>query len=242
MIVELFTGFDQTLIDVFFALFPLLVLFFVFQIFFLRLKMRKVIDTLVGFLLAYVGLALFLQGVNRGFLPVGETVGKIFGNMEATWLTVVIGFILGFMAAYAEPAVKVHIKQVEKVTGGSIPSRLLLYTISIGVGLSIAMSMIKIVFGFSIWYYVLPGYIIAFLLARRTSKLFTAIAFDSGGIVTGPMIATFMLALFVGLATATPGRDAVLDGFGMIALVALSPILSVLILGHLFQSSKETRS
>ncbi|MBM7539939.1 DUF1538 domain-containing protein [Amphibacillus cookii] len=234
---EIWGGFTSVLFDVALALIPLLLFFCIFQLFFLKLKTRKVIDTLVGFALTYLGLSLFLQGVNIGFLPVGEMMGEQMGQLEQTWLLVPIGFVLGFFAAYAEPAVTVLIHQVDKVSGGYIPKQLLLYTISIGVGLSIALSMVKVLVGFSIWYYVLPGYLLVFILTRGSSKLFTAIAFDSGGIVTGPMIATFMLAMFVGIASVTEGRDPLIDGFGMIALVALAPILSVLILGKLFQQT-----
>ncbi|SEN46525.1 Protein of unknown function [Amphibacillus marinus] len=241
MMSDLFAGFTTILFEVASALLPLVFFFLVFQVTLLKLKKRKVIDILVGFLLTYIGLSLFLQGVNVGFMPIGEMMGEILGSMRWPWLLVPIGFVLGFFAAYAEPAIAVQIQQIDKVSGGSVPGKLLHYTISIGVGLSISLTVIKILVGFSIWFYVLPGYIIAFILARKSTKLFTAIAFDSGGIVTGPMIATFMLALFVGIASVTEGRDPLIDGFGMIALVALAPILSVLILGNLFQRSGKSK-
>lgn len=233
---RLFEGFTSVLIEVAFALFPLLLFFLFFQVFFLKLRRQKVMDTLVGFGFTYVGLGLFLQGVTIGFMPVGEAMGEIMGALSYRYILVPIGFLLGFFAAYAEPAIQVLIKQVDKITAGAIPKRLLLVTISVGVGLSIVISVLKIFLGFSIWYVVLPGYLLSFYLAKDTSKLFTAIAFDSGGIVTGPMISTFMLSLFVGLAGVTPGRDPLTDGFGMIALVALAPILSVLSLGRLYQA------
>ena len=233
---RLFAGFLSVMADVAFALIPLLVFFLFFQVVFLKLRRQKVIDTLVGFLFTYVGLSLFLQGVNVGFMPVGEAMGERIGALSNRYILVPIGFLLGFFAAYAEPAIQVLIKQVDKITAGAIPKRLLLVTISVGVGLSIVMSVLKIFLGFSIWYVVLPGYLLSFYLAKDSSKLFTAIAFDSGGIVTGPMISTFMLSLFVGLANVTPGRDPLTDGFGMIALVALAPILSVLGLGRLYQA------
>lgn len=237
MNITIMAGFLDVLLEVVLALIPLIIFFIFFQLFYLKLSRRKVIDTMVGFGLTMIGLALFLQGVNIGFLPVGELMGETLGTIERTWLLVPIGFVLGFFAAYAEPAVTVLIHQVEKVSAGYIPKKVLLYTVSIGVGLSIALSMVRILLGFSLWYIILPGYLLAFAMARRSSKLFTAIAFDSGGIVTGPMIATFMLAMFLGLATVTEGRDPLIDGFGMIALVALAPILSVLVLGRLYQQA-----
>lgn len=238
MSLNIFDGFGTVLYEVAQALLPLLLCFFIFQIFFLKLKIKRVADILVGFALTYAGLAIFLQGVNIGFMPVGEIMGERLGQIEHKWLLIPIGFILGFFTAYAEPALTVLGQQVEKVSAGYISRKALLLTISIGVGLSISLTMIRVLVGFSIWYFVLPGYLLAFYLARGSSKLFTAIAFDSGGIVTGPMIATFMLAMFVGLASVTEGRDPLTDGFGMIALVALAPILSVLILGKLFQKSE----
>ncbi|OZU89301.1 hypothetical protein CIL03_06170 [Virgibacillus indicus] len=238
MNIHIFEGFTEIMLEVATALFPLFVLFLIFQLIFLKLPMRKLLDIAIGFILTFLGLALFLQGVHIGFLPVGELIGEKIGTMSNLWLLIPIGFILGFFAVYAEPAVSVLIHQVEKVSGGYIPQKILLYTLSIGVGLSIALSMVRIVYGFSIWYFILPGYIIALIMVKYSSKTFTSIAFDSGGVATGPMTATFLLALFVGMASVTEGRDPLLDGFGMVALVALAPILSVLTLGILY-SRKE---
>lgn len=239
--ITIFNGFTDVLIDVTYALLPLLIFFMIFQIFFLRLKWPRVRDILMGFLLTYVGLSLFLQGVNVGFMPIGEMMGEVIGGLSNRYIFIPIGFILGFFAAFAEPALQVQTKQVERISAGAIPRRVLLVTISIGVGLSIMLSIVRIFAGFSIWYLVLPGYLLSFYLASKSSKLFTAIAFDSGGIVTGPMISTFMLSLFVGLAGVTEGRDPLIDGFGMIALVALAPILSVLLLGRIYASGKRGR-
>ena len=238
MNIHIFEGFGHTLLEVAGALLPLLIFFIIFQYLFLKLPIRKLKDIGVGFLLTFLGLSFFLQGVHIGFMPVGEIMGEKLGSMEYRWLLVPIGFILGFFATYAEPAVSVLNHQVEKVSGGYIPQKVLLYTVSIGVGVSIALSVVRIFLGFSIWYYLVPGYLIALIMIKYSRKTFTAIAFDSGGVATGPMTATFMLALFVGIASVTEGRDPLLDGFGMVALVALAPILSVLSLGILY-SRKE---
>lgn len=234
----IFKGFQQMMEEVAIALLPLVGLFLFFQFFFLKLSHRKLMDIAVGFILTFLGLSFFLQGVHIGFLPVGEMIGIDLGSIEFVWLLIPIGFILGFFAAYAEPAVQVLIQQVEKASGGYIPQKVLLYTVSIGVGISVALSMVRILLGFSIWYFILPGYIIALIMVKYSSKTFASIAFDSGGVATGPMTATFILAMFVGLASVTEGRDPLLDGFGMVALVALAPILSVLTLGILY-SRKE---
>ncbi|QAS54325.1 DUF1538 domain-containing protein [Halobacillus litoralis] len=239
MKITTFEGFGHVFLDVATALIPLLFLFLIFQIIFLKLPLKKLQDIGVGFLLTFLGLAFFLQGVHIGFLPIGEMMGQKLGAIDHIWLLVPIGFVLGFVAIYAEPAVSVLTHQVEKVSGGYIPQKVLLYTLSIGVGLSIALSMVRIILGIPIWYFVVPGYIIALIIVKYSTKTFTSIAFDSGGVATGPMTATFILALFVGIASVTDGRDPLLDGFGMVALVALSPILSVLTLGIIYRRKEQ---
>ncbi|NBJ70056.1 MULTISPECIES: DUF1538 domain-containing protein [Clostridia] len=238
MNIHIFQGFGQTMGEVAIALLPLIILFAIFQLFFLKLSLRKLLDIAIGILLTFLGLSFFLQGVHIGFLPIGEQIGKSLGAINYTWILIPIGFVLGFFATYAEPAVRVLIQQVERASSGYIPEKVLLYTVSIGVGLSVALSMIRILAGFSIWFFILPGYILALIMVKYSSKTFTSIAFDSGGVATGPMTATFILAMFVGIASVTEGRDPLLDGFGMVALVALAPILSVLTLGILY-SRKE---
>ena len=185
-----------------------------------------------------IGLSFFLQGVYVGFLPVGDAMGLALGAMNHKWLLIPIGFILGFVAAFAEPTVQVFNYEVEKASGGYIPRRVLLYAISFGVAFSMALSMGRIIFGIPLWYFIVPGYLIAFLLVRRSSETFVAIAFDSGGVATGPMTVTFMLAMALGVASSMEGRDPLAEGFGMVSLVALSLVLSVLILGQLY-SRKE---
>ncbi|SET53910.1 Protein of unknown function [Oceanobacillus limi] len=234
MNLHIFEGFSDVLIEVLLALAPLAALFLIFQFFLLKVKLRKLLDIGIGFLFTFLGLSLFLQGVHVGFMPIGELMGEKLGSLDYTWILIPIGFVLGFVAIYAEPAVSVLIRQVEKVSGGYIPQKVLLYTLSIGVGLSISLSMVRIIFGFSLWFFIVPGYIIALVMVKYSSKTFTSIAFDSGGVATGPMTATFILAMFVGIASVTEGRDPLLDGFGMVALVALAPILSVLTLGILY--------
>ncbi len=234
MNLHIFEGFGTVLLEVAGALFPLFILFIVFQFFFLRLALRKLVDIGVGFILTFLGLSIFLQGVHIGFMPVGAEMGKILGSLSYSWILIPVGFVLGFFTVYAEPAVSVLIHQVEKLSGGYIPQKVLLYTLSIGVAISVALAMVRILFGISLWYFIVPGYFLVFIMVRYSSKTFTSIAFDSGGVATGPMTSTFLLALFVGLASVTEGRDPLIDGFGMVALVALAPILSVLTLGILY--------
>ncbi|WP_082234946.1 DUF1538 domain-containing protein [Halobacillus massiliensis] len=241
MNIKIFEGFGHTMLEVTFALLPLLALFLIFQLFFLKLPIRKLQDIVVGFILTFLGLSFFLQGVHIGFMPIGELMGKKLGTMNHLWVLIPIGFVLGFVAIYAEPAVSVLIHQVEKVSGGYIPHKVLLYTLSIGVGLSISLSMVRIIFGIPLWYFLIPGYIFALIIVKYSSKTFTSIAFDSGGVATGPMTATFILALFVGIASVTEGRDPLRDGFGMVSLVALAPILSVLTLGVIYRRKENAQ-
>ncbi|MEW6622752.1 MAG: DUF1538 domain-containing protein [Bacillota bacterium] len=232
--IKIFYGFSHVLTEVAFALIPLIILFIFFQIFYLKLSKRKLKNLAIGVILTFIGLALFLQGVHIGFLPVGEQMGSVLGNLSNKSILIIIGFVLGFVATFAEPAVRILNYEVEKVSSGYIPQKLMLYTLSIGVAVSIAVSMGRIIYGIPIWYFLVPGYLLALILIKFSTKTFVAIAFDSGGVATGPMTVTFVLAMAIGVASAVEGRNPFLDGFGMISLVALSPILSVLILGLLY--------
>ncbi len=229
-----FDGFGNTLIEVAIALTPLFVTFLLFQIFQLKLPRRRVSNIIKGFILTFIGLAFFLQGVHVGFLPTGEKMGNILGDLSYNWILIPIGLALGFVATFAEPAVRILNQQVDKVSTGSIPEKVMLYTVSIGVAVSVALSMLRVIAGIPLWYFVIPGYLLAFILTRYTKKSFTAIAFDSGGVATGPMTVTFILSMVVGVATVLEDRNPLLEGFGMISLVALAPILSVLILGIMY--------
>lgn len=239
--IDLLTGLDHVVKEVSFALIPLLLFFLFFQIFFLKLPKKKIIDILKGVVLTFFGLVLFLHGVHVGFLPFGEAMGEKFASLSYKWIVIPVGFVLGFVATFAEPAVRILNHEVDKVTAGYIPQRLMLITLSIGVGFSIALSMARVIYDLPLMYFVVPGYAIVLILAWFTTETFTAIAFDSGGVATGPMTVTFITALSLGVASAGENSNSAIDGFGMIALVALAPILSVLILGLLYKI-KENRS
>ena len=230
----IFNGFGHVMVEVAAALIPLFLFYLFFQIFFLKLPKHKVFDIMKGLVLAFFGLSLFLQGVHIGFLPAGEVMGEILGQLSYNWVVIPIGFILGFVATFAEPAVRVMNMEVEKASGGYISEKVMLVTLSLGVAIAVALSMLRILIGFPVLYILIPGYLTVFIIMFFTSRSFTAIAFDSGGVATGPMAVTFILALSVGIAAGMEGRDPVSEGFGMIAVVALAPILSVLILGLLF--------
>ena len=232
-------GLTDTMVEVALALSPLFVIFLLFQFFYLKLPWRKVGNIAVGFIITFFGLVFFLQGVHIGFMPVGEQMGLILGDLSYNWILVPIGLFLGFAATFAEPAVRILNQQVDKVSTGSIPEKVMLYTVSIGVAVSVALSMLRVIAGIPLWYFIIPGYLLVFLLARFSKDSFTAIAFDSGGVATGPMTVTFILSMVVGVATVIEGRNPLMEGFGMVSLVALAPILSVLILGILYRRKEK---
>ncbi|MBM9537883.1 DUF1538 domain-containing protein [Desulfobulbus alkaliphilus] len=224
----------EIILEVIMALGPLVLFFLVFQIFFLKLPIEYVKNLLKGVALTFIGLVLFLQGVTVGFLPVGSAMGEVLGSMENRWLIIPIGFLLGFVATIAEPAVRILSYEVERTSGGSIRSQTILATLALGVSVFMALGMVRILYGIPILYLVIPAYLIVLVMLKFSDPTFTSIAFDAGGVATGPMTVTFVLAIAVGIATAMPDRDAIADGFGLIALVALAPILSVMILGLLY--------
>jgi hypothetical protein len=224
-------------------LLPLVVLFLVFQVMFLHLPRQRVKDIMVGFVLTLVGLTLFLHGVNLGFVQAGEAIGRIVGGGRHRWLLVPLGLVLGFVATLAEPAIRILNVEVERVTAGYIDRRIMMAFLATGVALAVALSMVRILAGIPLWAMVLPGYAAALALSCRVKPVFVAIAFDSGGVVTGPMIATFVMSLCIAAASAVEGGNVLRDGFGMVALVALIPILTILVLGWLYtrKENKEDR-
>lgn len=227
-----------TLMEVSIALSPLVVFFLFFQFYMLKLETKQVLRLIGGILLTLLGMTLFLHGVHTGFQPAGTEMGINLGKLNYSWVVIPIGFILGFVATFAEPAVRVLNQEVEKVSSGYIPQKVMLYTISIGVSISVALAMARIIFGLDLIYFLLPGYIIALIMIYFSGKDFTSIAFDAGGVATGPMTVTFIVAIALGFSQVQPDSNPLVEGFGMISLVALAPILSVLTLGILYGSKK----
>lgn len=231
-----FLYFGHVLSEVLIAIVPLVVFFVFFQLIYLRLPREYVMNMFKGVVLAVAGLTLFLQGVKVGFMPVGTRMGEIMNSFEQLWVLIPIGFLLGLVATVAEPAVRILCENVEKASSGSIGFRLLLVILSTGVGIFVALGIAKIIFGIPIYYIIMPGYIAAILLMWFCDQSFIAIAFDAGGVATGPMTVTFVMAIALGLAEAMEGRSAVQDGFGLIALVAMAPILSVMFVGAILNA------
>ena len=222
--------------EVFLALIPLLIIFITFQFISFKLTKRNVVRILKGLLYTFIGLVLFLTGVNAGFMEVGSIVGYDITALDKQWLIIFIGFIFGMVTVLAEPAVYVLTNQIKDLTSGSIKPILIIIALSLGTGIAIALSMIRIIIpGVQLWHYLLPGYIIALILSYIVPKLFAGMAFDAGGVASGPMTATFILAFANGVAQATEGADVLVDGFGMIAMVALMPLITLQLLGLIYK-------
>jgi hypothetical protein len=182
-----------------------------------------------------VGLLLFLEGVHIGFLPAGQATGEVMGSISHKWLLIPFGFFLGFLSTLTEPAVHILCDQVEKASAGAIRKSVVLYSICAGVALFVGLGMAKIIYGIPLLYIVVPGYTIALVMLWFSDREFLCVAFDAGGVATGPMAVTFLMAIAIGVSSATEGRDPVIHGFGLIAVIALAPILSVMALGFLFR-------
>jgi hypothetical protein len=223
--------------DVFTALFPLFAIIVAFQ--FVLLKFPPVFFKRValGFFYAFLGLVFFFVGTELAFVPAGKALGAALGALPFKWILIPIGVILGAVVVCAEPAVWVLTEQVEEVSGGNIRKPLLLGTLAIGVSVSVGLSMCRVLWGFSIWYLLVPFYALAIALTFFTPKLFTAIAFDSGGVASGPMASTFILSLTLGASVAVGGNPAV-DGFGVIAMIAATPLVAIQILGMLYHRTE----
>ncbi len=210
----------------------MIVLFFLgCQVLFLKLGRRHLQKIAVGVIFTYIGLVIFLTGVNVGFMPIGYKLGYELSRMSDT-LLVFFGLIAGILCVLAEPAIHVLNAQVEDVTEGIVSKKSMMLGLCIGVGSAIALSMIRIVFDFSLVYYIVPGYFISLALSQFVPPVYTAIAFDSGGVASGPMTSGFILPFAIGACVSLQGSDAVLrDAFGVVALVAMAPLITIQLLG-----------
>jgi hypothetical protein len=217
------------------AVLPLAALFMVFQIFVLGLPRRDVRNILTGTLLAAAGLFLFLLGVTISFIPFGRAVGEALGALSQTWLLLPAGLLLGFVTTWGEPAVRILADQVDEASNGSISRGLVLYAICIGVAVSGGLGLLRVGYEIPLLYLLVPGYVLVIVVLWFSDRRFVAIATDAGGVATGPLANTFLLALALGVSSSMGNQDPIIHGLGLVALVALAPILSVLILGLLLR-------
>lgn len=222
------------------SLLPILAVFLLFQVLSRRYPPRHKLRAAIGYLYTYFGLVLFLCGVNVGFAPVGTVLGQELAASEQKWLLVPIGMLIGYFIVKAEPAIQILNKQVQSVTDGAISAGAMNRCLQIGVAIAVGLSMLRILVGIPIYFILIPGYATALILSRLVPKIFVGIAFDSGGVASGPMTSTFLVPLCIG-ACAILGGNVMTDAFGAVALVALTPLISVQIMGVTYRIKLHTQ-
>lgn len=219
--------------EVLVSILPVIGVFVIFQLLTRNYRKRQVLRMSIGFLYTYVGLVLFLTGVNIGFAPVGSLFGSGLAESSFRWLLVPIGIVIGYYIVKAEPAVQVLNEQVEEITGGTVSHKMMNAALSIGVACAVALAMVRVLTGLNIYWIIIPGYIISLIFSHFVPPVFVGIAFDSGGVASGPMTSTFLLPLAIGACTAI-GGNVVTDAFGIVALVALAPLIAIQIMGLIY--------
>lgn len=220
--------------EVMISILPIAAMFFIFQLVSRRYHRRQYVRIIVGLIYTYLGLVLFLTGVSIGFAPVGSLLGGELASSKFKWLLVPIGMLIGYFIVKADPAIQVLNHQVENVTGDAISASAMNLCLSIGVSVSVGLAMLRSITGISIYWIIIPGYLIALALTRFVPKIFIGIAFDSGGVASGPMTSTFLLPLSIGVSEAL-GGNIMADAFGVVALVALTPLIAVQIMGVVYK-------
>jgi hypothetical protein len=228
-----------------YALLALAVFFVIFQFIARRFKKHQLVRIVVGFFYTLIGLVVFLTGVNVGFIPVGHLLGSELAASPLKWILVPLSMVIGYFIVAAEPAVHVLTKQVEEISSGSIPQKIMNRGLSIGMAAALAVTMIRILTGISIMWILIPGYTFALVLTFFVPRIFTGIAFDSGGVCSGPMTSTFLLPLAMGVCEGV-GGDLMADAFGIVAMVAMAPLIVIQFMGLMYgskmkKSAKQTK-
>lgn len=224
-------------VEVMKSVWPIVAVFFAFQVLTHRYNKRKFLRMFIGFVYTFVGLVLFLTGVNVGFIPVGQTLGADLAASSMKWLLIPLGALIGYFIVAAEPAVHVLKKQVEEVSNGSIPGNAVQRYLSIGVAVSLAISMLRVLTGISIYWFLIPGYAAAIAMTFFTPKIFVGIAFDSGGVVTGPMTSTFLVPFAIG--ACIDSTRIMTDAFGLVAMVAMTPLIAIQLMGLVYKKKMQ---
>ncbi len=229
--------------EVLISLLPIIAVFIIFQLITHRYQKRQLKRISVGLIYTYVGLVLFLCGVNVGFAPVGSFLGEELASLTYKWILVPLGMLIGYYIVKAEPAIQVLNHQVENVTDGAISVKAMNRCMSIGVAISVGLAMLRVLCGIPIQFIIIPGYVIALVMSRFVPKIFVGIAFDSGGVASGPMTSTFLLPLSIGTCQAL-GGNLMTDAFGVVALVALTPLIAIQIMGlvYNFKTAKREKN
>jgi hypothetical protein len=227
------TDLARTAVSVAMAILPIAAVFVVFQLWLLKLPRTEVMRIVTGTALASLGLFLFLLGVGIGFMPFGRAMGEAIGSLSLKWLVVPFGLVLGFVTTWGEPAVRILADQVEEASGGSIRQRLVMIAICTGVAVAVGLGLFRIGHGIPLLWLLVPGYAIVIAAIWLSNREFVSIAVDAGGVATGPLANTFLLALALGASSVVAGQDPLVHGLGLVALIALAPIISVMMLGML---------
>lgn len=224
----------ETLIEVLSSFLPLSLIIILLQFTVVFLPNQLFVDFLLGALMASVGIYLFLLGIQVGLSPVGEMVGSALSKTGKLSLVLFFGFLLGFVVTVAEPGVQVLSNQVEFVSGGVVPGVVLLLFVALGVGIFVALSLLRLVFNLSLVKLLASGYLVIFVLALVTPNTFVPIALDAGGATTGAMAVPFILSLGVGVTAVLRGKANSGESFGLIALSSIGPVIAVLLLGVIY--------
>ncbi|WP_306487976.1 DUF1538 domain-containing protein [Agathobaculum sp.] len=227
-------GLPDYIHEVLTALIPIIVFCALFQLIFRRFHKIEMQKIGIGFVYTFAGLAIFLTGVNVGFMPAGHYLGQQLADSAHSWILFPLGVVIGFFLVIAEPAVHVLNRQVETITNGGISQRAMMLSLSIGVACSVGLAMMRVLTGISIYWMVIPGYAAALVLTIFVPKMFTGIAFDSGGVASGPMTTTFLLPFAMGACEAL-GGNVLTDAFGVVAMVAMTPLLTIQVLGLIYK-------
>lgn len=233
VVLQFITAFPQYPEEVMTSILPIVGVLIVYQLLTRSYRKRQLLRMAVGLIYTIVGLILFLTGFNVGFAPVGALLGEGMGESSLRWLLVPIGIVIGYYLVKAEPAVQVLNQQVEDVTGGTVSRGMMNLALSAGIACAVALSMVRVLTGLNIYWIIIPGYALALLLSRQVPPVFVGIAFDSGGVASGPMTSTFLLPLAMGACSAV-GGNVVTDAFGVVALVALAPLIAIQIMGLVY--------
>jgi len=230
-------GFPTYIAEIAVSLLPIILFFGLFQAFVLRLSKRTLSKMCIGLAYTYIGLVLFMTGVNVGFMPAGNYLGQMLGSSSKPYFLIPIAMVMGFFIVKAEPAVYVLNKQVEEITDGAISAKAMGTCLSAGVAISLGIAMLRVLTGISAMWFLIPGYTFALAISFFVPKIYTAIAFDSGGVASGPMTAAFLLPLAQGACGAVGGSIAT-DAFGIVAMVAMTPLITIQLLGLLSRRQK----
>jgi hypothetical protein len=235
IVVQFLEHFPDTIREVAMALGAILAFFVLFQLITRRYQKHQIARIMIGFFYTFIGLVVFLTGVNVGFIPVGSLFGSRLGESALKWVLVPLSMLIGYFIVAAEPAVHVLNKQVEEVSQGAITQKVMKTGLAVGMSLALGLTMVRILLGIPIMFILVPGYAFALILTFYVPKIFTGIAFDSGGVCSGPMTSTFLLPFAIGACSGS-GGNTMRDAFGIVAMVAMTPLIVIQIVGLVYSS------